>query len=858
MMRTFFVCVVFYACTAASTLGQDWGWKEIDRSQIVPAIGAARVDIGKEAKGRQKPAYRKFPPADLLLVTTTFIRIEEDPELDETVALYQSVLRETEGLVAAYIELDSEECRSLYGTRVLNPDSAEQIKAVLGDIIEKTGASYVMIMGSECVVPRPEMEVPYEGGTVSVPSDLYYIDRDDDLIVDEGLSISRLPDLFNGSTAIVSALQTAIELHRAGGFTCSDKVYFMGDDHPTPPYGVCAACTMRDEFFELMSSSDFIYFGGHGDPYGFYSNERETIFTIDYMDDVDLRSRHPVILGFSSCETAVSYFYQPTLSYEFMRAGAAAFIGRTGRFGTTVGNFLDYLESGDRIGDALSRGIRETVLRDPEIHTAGGIQTHLYGDPTLRRRMVNSSPSLADLSCRIIDRGDGDGRIEPGEAFELYVTLVPRVDLRGCWLIRCEPMDPIVETVSGFVYAAASSGSVFGMRTLRRGITYEYQQPFEFRCGEYLEGEAYFDFELKMIDPRGGRQVIAQGRISLNEEGYLWAKDTSDSGVLVKLTSLLDEKETLSLPREVEEMIKPGGIGENVLYDEGRDCFWFAGGWIDAGSDYILRVPRERPEDYEMIPIAPYPGFSRQDRIAEMIQNPFDGALWLRTQDGFVYRFNESDDGRVEWMPLKVLPVLNLSRDDWGGARDIAIDEDWGKVWLTDGSRLVRFSASGGETELSVGGFADGETIAAGDCGCWISSKSDLYAISSEGEILEKVRGTFTRAEEMMVHPFDGSLWVLTEFPLWGSPHRLSLFSYTGEPLREWNLEAVSKDLIPSVRDGSVFTNTAGCVLRFMPDGRYGSPLASAPGYEAFAYQPFLERNSVTSVKEGSRWADKE
>jgi len=380
-------CMIFLLCAPGSMLGYDREWNKIGSSQIVPTITVPMEEIHRRIKGMQKPVYRKFPPADLLMVTTTLIRIEEDPELDETVALFQSVLWETEGLVAAYIELDSEECRGTYGINVRNPDREEQIKEVLGDIIEKTGASYVMILGSECVVPRPEMAIPHEGGMAFVPSDLYYIDRDDDLIVDEGLSISRLTDLFHRSTAIVSALDTAIELHISGGFTCDNKVYFIGDDYPTPPYGICDACTKVDEFLDLISSADLIWFGGHGNPYGFFNNEMVPIFNIEYMDYIDLSSHHPVILGYSSCETAVSYIYRPTLSYEFMRSGAAAFIGRTGRFGTTVGNFLDYLESGERIGDALFRGIRETVLSNPELYTPGGNQTHLYGDPTLRRRI---------------------------------------------------------------------------------------------------------------------------------------------------------------------------------------------------------------------------------------------------------------------------------------------------------------------------------------------------------------------------------------------------------------------------------------------------------------------------------------
>lgn len=324
---------------------------------------------------------------DVLLITTS--RLEKVPGFEAAVAEYIRVLEDTEGLLASYIELDTLACQETYGVKADDPSDWHQISEVLSVIIDATDASYVVILGGEDVVPRPALSVPSGDGPVLVANDSWYADQDGDQIVDDGLSIARFPDVLNGSDRVLVALQTATELHTAGGFALDAPVNFFDADYPTPPYGVCSECTMRDEFFALMSGSNYIKFAGHGSPVGFYSNAGHTKFSIDYMDSVDLVTNHPVILGYYSCNTGVTYPDQPTLSSEFSAAGVAAFVARTTTEGvpTFVAEvFPERLEAGERIGDALYRAMREVVLDRGDAFKASAGHLCLYGDPTLRRR----------------------------------------------------------------------------------------------------------------------------------------------------------------------------------------------------------------------------------------------------------------------------------------------------------------------------------------------------------------------------------------------------------------------------------------------------------------------------------------
>ncbi|TET54988.1 MAG: carboxypeptidase regulatory-like domain-containing protein, partial [Anaerolineales bacterium] len=225
--------------------------------------------------------------ADVLLITTSLLHKTAD--FEPAIKHYSLVLRDTEGLVATYVELDSDACLGTYGVQVYDATSWEEIRQALEAIIDATAASYVTILGGELVLPRPQVEACcLDEAVLAVPSDAWYVDFDGDQIVDEGLSVGRLPDLVYQSETVVAALQTATTLHEAGGCTLDAEVRFTLNDYTTPPYGVCDDCTKQAEFFELVSTSDYIIFAGHGGPSGFYNNSHEPIFPIAQMHSVYL------------------------------------------------------------------------------------------------------------------------------------------------------------------------------------------------------------------------------------------------------------------------------------------------------------------------------------------------------------------------------------------------------------------------------------------------------------------------------------------------------------------------------------------------------------------------------------------
>jgi len=213
---------------------------------------------------------------------------------------------------------------------------------------------------------------------------------------------------------VAAAMESASDIHEAGGFgmipemllstrcwaappaglgdACRDDAPTCGRCYATPPYGVCDDCDRRAEMFNLMSSSDYIFIMGHGNPVSFSTNEHLPIFNLENVADVDL-SDHPLISGYFSCDNGLLYDDSPTFATEFLRAGAAAFLARTTDQGTPAffaEKFEPYLKGDSpsgryRLGDALSELMRENVLRKGDGERRTTMQLCMYGDPTLKR-----------------------------------------------------------------------------------------------------------------------------------------------------------------------------------------------------------------------------------------------------------------------------------------------------------------------------------------------------------------------------------------------------------------------------------------------------------------------------------------
>jgi hypothetical protein len=389
----------------------------IVREITVTSDSTREIDIDMEPR-----------PRDVLLVTTSLLR--ETAALDDAVDGYIETVGRTDDLVARYIVLDSSECLRDYGVRAADPTDWHEIRDALEAIAEETGPAYIILLGGEAAVPRPEI-VTIDGRIWYLPTDAWYVDFDDDGIVDEGFVVSRLPDLSTESSGIAAALQTATDLHESGGFGLSPEVRFstqcwlsppigLGDAcdpddascglcRATPPYGVCDDCSLREETFDLISESDYIVFMGHGSPDSFSTNDHVPIFGVENVEDVDLETNHPVITGYVSCNTGLLYQDRPSFGTEFLRAGAAAFVARNTEQGTPshfAAHFTDYISGTGsqgtyRIGDALFELMRESVLRSGDSEKTTAAQLCIYGDPTLKRNpmemLVFSRPAMTAI-----------------------------------------------------------------------------------------------------------------------------------------------------------------------------------------------------------------------------------------------------------------------------------------------------------------------------------------------------------------------------------------------------------------------------------------------------------------------------
>jgi hypothetical protein len=350
-------------------------------------------------------------PTTVLLVTTSLLSMT--PELGGSVSRYTEVVSRKDGLLARYIVLDSDECWAAYGVRLGDSANWQEIRDVLHTITEETGPCYIILLGGPAVLPVPDV-VNVGGSPWYLPADGWYIDFDENGVVDEGFAISRMADINSDSSAIAAALQSASDLHEAGGFgmipemllstrcwaappaglgeACRDDAPTCGRCYATPPYGVCDECDRSAEMFSLMSDSDYIFIMGHGSPESFSTNERLPIFNLENVADVDL-SGHPLISGWVSCNTGQLYSDRPSFATEFLRAGAAAFLARTTDQGTPA-LFADKFEpyiKGDspsgryRLGDALNELMRENVLRKGDGERRITMQLCMFGDPTLKR-----------------------------------------------------------------------------------------------------------------------------------------------------------------------------------------------------------------------------------------------------------------------------------------------------------------------------------------------------------------------------------------------------------------------------------------------------------------------------------------
>jgi len=331
---------------------------------------------------------------DVLLFTLS--SLEQDSEFEDTIEQYIETL-EDENLIASFIELDTTVVEDKFGKRV---EELDDVKDVLESIINEWDPSFIIILGSEEVVPKFVIENVQctDEGSPELSSDLWYIDLNNDQIVDSGLTISRIADYGTESENIIEALNTAIELHEQGGLSIEEVAFSGNCDassispcYDSPPY-----CTYDEDddcydiniLYDLIEENTLIEFSAtHGDPssLGAIDGSGAIIFNVDYFDSLNLNS-HQLIVISSGCH-AGDLYKEPNFAVELLGKGASIYLARgESYYGTPVGFFEDFygeLDSGNYIGQEFTNQVQDYAESDCQ-YIASVAHLQFYGDPTIK------------------------------------------------------------------------------------------------------------------------------------------------------------------------------------------------------------------------------------------------------------------------------------------------------------------------------------------------------------------------------------------------------------------------------------------------------------------------------------------
>jgi hypothetical protein len=422
----------------------------------------------------------------------------------------------------------------------------------------------------------------------------------------------------------------------------------------------------------------------------------------------------------------------------------------------------------------------------------------LYTGVFLMKKFTDlPAPGTAIVALRAVDKGDGDGRIEPGEHFSLDLDIVPLFDYPYATHLRCLPQYPEKKVV-----CAATSEFTPG---LTKGKKYAYPGAFDYSLHSTYQGEENRTFILSYYTPQGTLSPIGSDSVPLNEQGYLLGFTAAESNStgwvkapeIVKTTSTMKFAGITSFPAPLLAAMGSTTGGPRV-YDAATDSVWMSGSYV---SDNLLRFTLGNPAAFTLLPIDPE-GTLEADEILEIQRNPIDGALWLRTDVADLLRLSVNAAGQAE---RRVIRPQDLADFYWDGTRDMAIDPWTGRVWLVSSNGILRLSPSGETVELDLGGFS-GLTLVtwAPQGGCWIASDSTLMKISANGGVLAN-EYTDAALMEIISHPVTGHLWGLESGECMYYT-MLVYFTPWGTPSSAMPAEAsIYSTFHPSTTDGSMF-----------------------------------------------------
>jgi hypothetical protein len=451
---------------------------------------------------------------------------------------------------------------------------------------------------------------------------------------------------------------------------------------------------------------------------------------------------------------------------------------------------------------------------------------HSFGDFTPEERAL--------VSLRTIDRGNGNGRVEPGEQFALSLEITPFVDVDDAVELRCVPL-----SADGTVTAGQMGVPIQG---LREGQMQSIAAVGDYALSSSLDHEIICSFRIECRRADGVITPLVTESVPLNESGYLWAYGHNEIRMLVKMSSNFKKMEEVPLPAEMGDLDSLTWR----FYDSRNDCFWFL---PENTSGSLVCFKVGDLANFKRAPVDPDNAFGGKI-ILHPTYNPVDGAIWVFANDLLAMRLFLNNAGGIE---RRVIDLSNAGNNQWFSIYRSSIDPRSGKVWLANLDTIARYTPAG-ECEAYFPNLPSpiGDIAAAEDGGCWLTSNNRLMKMSAAGAVGPGRDCGFSRG--LYCHPYDRSLWGMPD----GGEWVLSLFSGNGDVRNQWDLPRRGK-LIPNPADSSVYVcseytrNSDDCNPSSID--RYYSTGESARGSLALPYCAFIGFQAIPpdiNVKQGA------
>jgi hypothetical protein len=333
--------------------------------------------------------------------------------------------------------LDEDETSGIISSKVTNAGDWNNIDGILDQLLQKTKAKYLVIIGGYQTFPQPEVSV----GACSDPyystfqSDDVYADYTKDYIPE--IPVGRIPDPNGGDiNVLLNSLDTYINLHNSGGLDLSDKYSIIMERAfsgcPKASTGICfnkdafntncfsSICHDSGTSYTSISGHKLFNLLMHGDyvtPQPFIDDpcntgrlfmESTQVSGLNVKDSVWLMM--PCYSAFLKNKQQSS----DSVPIEFLKNGGAAYFGGTltQMGGTMDGNTCANVPGGDymigtlyalevrefSIGKTIGQAYLAAKVAYSNIHTGDSDtdscmfrQLHenlMYGDPTLKIKNV--------------------------------------------------------------------------------------------------------------------------------------------------------------------------------------------------------------------------------------------------------------------------------------------------------------------------------------------------------------------------------------------------------------------------------------------------------------------------------------